>query len=700
MKELSNNPKIRPQHLARKAIVYLRQSSERQVRENLESQRLQYALQDRARELGWKDVQVIDVDLGCSAAAGASPRLGFEQVIASVALGQIGIVMSREISRLSRRDKDWCQLLEVCQLFGTLIGDAEQIYDLSCMDDQLMLGIKGTLSVVELKVLQMRLVAGTEAKAKRGELVRLLPPGYVRDALDRVVKDPDQRVQEAIQMIFSKFRELRSVRQTFLWFHSAGVQLPVNRVKRSGRTLVWQLPTYAFVHSVLSNPFYAGAYFYGRRPSQVRWMDGQLQRRTGGVAPREQWKVFIQDHHEGYFSWVQFEEQQQKIRDNCLKTVGEPTASAVRSGQGLLTGLLRCGHCGRKMHVHYWGKQGTAARYLCQGDFSSGGRYCLGFGGSTVDRRFSEEVLQVLSPLGVEASLRVVAQRSLSQTDQQQALERQAQQLEYEATRASDQYHQADPRNRLVAAELERRWNVKLEELAQVKDALQQIAAERRSLSPEEEAKIRELGQAVPKVWESEHCPMELKKKIVRTIIQEVVVSLEKDTDCLNFKIHWKGGSHTALEMPKPVSGVGQKTAMEDLEVIRKMAPRYRDGEIARVLNKLGRRTATGQRWNEGKVESTRKRYELGEQKSTSASNDVLSLGEAARFCQVSQCTIKKLVASGRVKKEQIVPWAPWEIQRAELESDSVTQILLKLRQTGKLVIEGDVSVHQGTLFT
>jgi DNA invertase Pin-like site-specific DNA recombinase len=454
MKDLPQNPKIRPQHLARKAIVYLRQSSERQVRQNKESQHLQYALQDRARQMGWKQVEVLDLDLGSSAALGAPARLDFDRLIAAVARGEVGIVMSREVSRLSRRDKDWCQLLEVCQLFGTLIGDAEQIYDLNLMDDQLVLGIKGTLSVVELKILQLRLVAGTEEKARRGELVRLLSPGYVRDALGQVVKDPDQRVQEAIGLVFGKFRQLWSVRQTFLWFHSTGVELPVNKPRGPGRKLVWQRPTSAFIMNVLQNPFYAGAYFYGRRPTRLHWVEGQLRRRTITVSPPEQWKVFIREHHEGYISWAMFEEHQRMIRGNSLKCAGEPSVSAVRAGQGLLVGLLRCGRCGRKLHVRYWGKNGTAARYLCKGDFASGGRYCLGFGGSTVDRRLSEELLRVLSPLGMEASLRVLAQQSSSQCEQGQALRRQLEQLEYEAARAFDQYNESDPRHRLVAAEV------------------------------------------------------------------------------------------------------------------------------------------------------------------------------------------------------------------------------------------------------
>ena len=690
MQPLPNHPKIRPLHLERKALVYLRQSSDRQVRENLESQRLQYGLQDRARQLGWKQVEVIDRDLGCSAAAGAAPRLGFDQVIASVARGEVGIVMSREVSRLSRRDKDWCQLLEVCHLFGTLLGDAEQIYDLNLMDDQLVLGIKGTLSVVELKILKMRLVAGTEEKARRGELVRLLPPGYVHDALQKVVKDPDQRVREAIELVIRKFRELWSVRQTFLWFHDHRVELPVHQRRGPGRTLVWQLPTQPFIHHLLRNPYYAGAYFYGRRSEQIQWTEEGLRRRTVTLPKPEQWKVFIPDHHEGYISWVQYEEHLRMMRGNSLKCASEPTVSAVRAGQGLLVGLLRCGRCGRKLHVRYWGKNGTAARYLCKGEFESGGQYCLGFGGSTVDRRFGEELLRVLSPLGVEASVKALEQQRSSQTDQGQALRRQLEQLEYEAGRAFDQYNQADPRNRLVAGELERRWNLKMEEVEKTRQAVQQIAAGSRVLSSAEEARIIALGEQVPRVWHSQNCPIEMKKKIIRTAIEEVMVNLKDGTDRLCFTIHWKGGTHTEFEMPKPASGVGRKTAVEDLDVIRQMAERYRDDEIARVLNKLGRKTATGQRWKLQGVAMIRQRHGLGCQKRTPADANMLSRGQAAKHCRVSQCTIKKLVASGMVKNHQTVPWAPWEMKLSDLDAEPVRRVLERLRQTGKLNLEGD----------
>jgi hypothetical protein len=296
--------------------------------------------------------------------------------------------------------------LEVCQLFGTLIADAEQIYDLSLMDDQLILGIKGTLSVVELNVLRMRLLAGMEEKARRGEMIRLLAPGYVCDGTGKVVKDPDRRVQEAMDMVFRKFGEIGSVRQTFLWFHTQGVELPVNKSLGEGIKVIWQLPTHGFISDVLRNPVYAGAYVWGRRPIEKIFVEGKLRKRQGRSLRPEECRVFIRDHHEGYIDWESFEENNRLIRANSLVNTRDEAVGAARAGQGLLSGLLRCGRCGRKLHVHYWGKSGTAARYVCAGDFASGGKYCLAVGGSTVDRRFGEELLRAVSPLGMWPALK------------------------------------------------------------------------------------------------------------------------------------------------------------------------------------------------------------------------------------------------------------------------------------------------------
>src|SRR5215813_10789237 len=248
MSELLYSPKIKPEHLVRKAIVYLRQSSEKQVRQNIESQRLQYELAERVRSLGWREIEIINSDLGSSAAMGSASREGFERVLTSVALGEVGIIVSREVSRLSRTDKDWCRLFEVCQIFGTLIGDEQQVYDLNNLDDQLVLGIKGTLSVVELKVIRQRMLAGQEAKARRGELFKRLPSGYARDPVGKIMFHPDRRVCEAIQLIFAKFRELWSVRQTFQWFCDHDVELPANPIQ--GTRLIWKIASQSLIRDI------------------------------------------------------------------------------------------------------------------------------------------------------------------------------------------------------------------------------------------------------------------------------------------------------------------------------------------------------------------------------------------------------------------------------------------------------------------
>lgn len=391
--------KINSDHLRRRAILYLRQSSQQQVEHNKESQKLQYALGDRARELGFEDVEVIDLDLGSSAAVAAAEREGFERLIASVALGEVGIVLSREISRLLRTDKDWCRLVEVCQLFGTLLGDELQVYDPNLMDDQLILGIKGTMSMVELKVLKMRLAAGVEAKAKRGEKLQVLLPGYVYDGSKKVVKDPDERIREAIDLIFRQFRISWSIRQTFLWCHAEQLQVPVNKHGDGQMKIVWKAPTYEFINNVLQHPFYAGAYTWGRQPQQVVFEEGKLIKRKGQRRKAQESKVFIPNHHEGYIDWNTYEENIKMIRNNCMNLKNEEPGSPVRKGQAILAGLLRCKRCGRKLTVEYSGKRGTAGRYKCQAYNISEGSYCIGFGSGKVDKRFSRELFKVLSPL-------------------------------------------------------------------------------------------------------------------------------------------------------------------------------------------------------------------------------------------------------------------------------------------------------------
>jgi Recombinase/Recombinase zinc beta ribbon domain len=568
---------------------------------------------------------------------------------------------------------------------------------LNYLDDQLVLGIKGTLSVVELKVLRQRLQAGQESKARRGELFKRLPVGYVRDLMGKVVFDPDQRVCEAIQLVFVKFRERWSVRQTFQWFRDHDVELPANPIQ--GTRLVWKIPSQSLVRDILCNPFYAGAYVWGGRPVATLLVEGRLEKRQGATRRAEDCRVFIPDHHVGYIDWAAYEENQRMTRRNSVNWQGDESMAAIRGGQGLLVGLLRCGHCGRKFHVRYWGGRGTNARYLCKGDYDDGGQYCLGFGGASVDRRLGQELLKVISPLGVEASLRALEELSAGDAAQRAALSRKLEQLEYEAKKVFEQYDAVDARNRLVAGELERRWNEKLEEIETASQRLSSLNGKRYSLSSEEEARIRSMGENFAESWQSDRCPPTLKKMIFRTAIEEIIVRADAENRTLQFTIHWNGGTHTQLEMERPRSATEATTSLEALEIIRRMAVRHGDDQIASVLNRLGHSTGKGKRWNQNRVATVRRNYSIPGQRRALPDPEKVSLSEAARVCGVSHRTIERLVEAGLLRREQTAPRAPWEIRRVDLNVEPVRSIIERLLRTGKLRLQGGCSENQPALF-
>lgn len=694
----NSQTKINADHLARKAIIYLRQSSLSQVKHNIESQRLQYALAERASRLGFRQVDIIDKDLGSSAASGSRQRPGFQQLLTSVAVGDVGIILSRELSRLSRTDKDWCHLMEICQLFNTLIGDEETVYDPNQFDDQLVLGIKGTISVAELNMLRIRLLQGKEAKAKRGELFTVVAPGFIRDG-KQIIKDPNRRVQQAIMLVFNKFEELGSIRQTYTWFMENKIELPANKPVAGQIQLTWKLPAQTFIPSVLHNPIYAGAYVYGRRPIEKVLEQGSVRKRQSSIRLPDEAKVFIKDHHEGYISWETYLRVQRMIDQNGTNFQADEATLAVREGHGLLTGLLRCARCGHKLHVRYWGKQGTTPRYFCNGEHASGGKYCISFGGSTTDKRFAEEVLHIISPQGVSAAVQAIERLDNKHSDHQHALEKQLQQLEYEAQRAFLQYDQADPNNRLVVDTLEQRWNEKLEKVEQLKSTLYATQVAPQSLSELDKQAIFTLGQHFVEAWHHEACPMSLKKKIIRCLIKEIMVDVDHDQQLLNFTVHWQGGSHSSLTIPRPLpANQAHKTAIEDLEVIEKMAARYSDAEIAQVLSKLGRKTGKGNRWTQSSVRLIRRKYEFKPAANQQA-DGILNMAQAKRYCGVSDSTIMRLITDKILPAKQVVPFAPYEIKQSDLDSEPVSSILKTLKETGKLKLKGGTPENQKDLF-
>src|SRR5580658_9166914 len=540
--------------------------------------------------------------------------------------------------------------------------------------------------------------AGQESKARRGELFKRLPVGYVLDTMGKVAFHHDRRVHEALQLVFMKFRERWSVRQTFQWFRDHDIELPANPIQ--GTRLVWKIPTQSLVRDILINPFYAGAYVWGRRPVTTLFVDGRLEKRQSALRRAEECRVFIPDHHQGYIDWATYEENQRMTRRNSVNWQGDESMAAIRAGQGLLVGLLRCGQCGRKLHVRYWGGRGTHARYLCKGDYDDGGQYCIGFGGSSVDRRVGQELLKVIAPLGVEASLRALEELSADGSAQRAALSRKLEQLVYEARKAFEQYDAVDARNRLAASELERRWNGKLEEIEAVKQRLSGLETERCSLSPEEEIRIRSMGDHFAGVWQSNHCPPTLKKMIFRTAIEEIIVRTDQDRKNLELLIHWKGGAHTQLAMERPRSATETATPMEALEIIRRMAVRYGDDQIASVLNRRGYSTGKGKRWNQTRVATARRNHSIAGQKRALHDPERVSLSEAARICGVSHHTIQRLVEAGLLKREQITPRAPWEVSRRDLDAEPIRSVIERLHRTGKLIRQGGCAGDQLALFT
>jgi DNA invertase Pin-like site-specific DNA recombinase len=449
--------KITPDHLARGAFVYVRQSTAMQVIHNLESQRRQYGLADRARQLGWQDVEVIDDDLGRS--GGGARRPGFERLLAAICEGRVGAVMSVEASRLARNGRDWHTLLEFCGLVGTVIIDEDGVYDPASPNDRLLLGMKGTMSEMELSVFRQRSIEAMKQKAGRGELFLTVAVGYVKGGRDNVEKDPDRRVQEAIALVFRKFTELQTIRQVLVWFRQEKIPLPVLTVGDAADRIIWRAPVYPTLHHILTNPVYAGAYAFGRRTMRVVIENGRKRIIRSMQRDWRSWGVLIQDHHEGYIPWTEFERNQRLIADNAN---GKRFMSrgAIRRGEALLSGLLRCARCGRKLHVRY---SDGAARYQCVGAFNQlAAARCIIFSAARPDRMVSKEVLDRLQPLGVEAALAGIDARSKRSSEKRDQLEFALRQARYEAARAQRQYDAIDPENRLVAGELERRWNERL----------------------------------------------------------------------------------------------------------------------------------------------------------------------------------------------------------------------------------------------
>lgn len=657
--------KINADHLARRACVYIRQSTPDQVRHNLESQRRQYSLVDRARALGWQDVDVIDDDLGVSGSGMHRP--GFERLLHALCDGQVGAVFSIEASRLARNGRDWHTLLEFCSVVGALLIDAETVYDPRLTNDRLLLGMKGTISEMELASFRERAHAALRQKAERGALVRRVPIGYIKGSDDRIEKDPDARVSSTIHLIFRKFVELGSVRQVFFWLDQQQIQLPAARGPETGREIVWQPARYHAVLSVLQNPVYAGAYAYGRSKTMVRLEDGQKRVRRQRQRRREDWTVLILDHHEGYIDWDAYQSNQMMIADND-NARGAAVRGSVKHGEALLAGLLRCGHCGAKLLAQY--PRPGVIRYQCSGYLLNRDRACcVMFGGLRADRLVSEQLLQCLTPFGSEAAIEAIESlRGASDVrNQQKALA--VEQARYEVIRARRQYDAVDPANRLVAAELERRWNQALTTEAQLEAEFAALQQNReRPLTDAQKREILAFARDLPGLWDNPRSSPEHKKRLLRIALKEIVATSEEET--IRLVVHWEGGDHTQVEFPKIRSGRHRYVTDDDLvEIVRRLARIEPDARIASILNRNQRRTAHGQSWTAKRVCSLRNNYAIpvyreGERQA----RDEMSVSEVAAVLGVTPTTVLRLIQQKRLPATQPCVGAPWILRRANVE--------------------------------
>ena len=653
--------KITPDHLARAAYVYVRQSTAGQIKHNHESRRRQYALAERARRLGWAEVVVIDDDLGRSGSGVARP--GFERLLLAICEGRVGAVLAVEASRLARNGRDWHTLLEFCALVGCLLADEDGLYDPRLPNDRLLLGMKGTMSEMELSILRQRSFEALQQKARRGELFLTVAVGYVKLRHDCIEIDPDLRVREAISLVFRKFAEFQSIRQVHLWLRQEEIELPAVRYGPEDRRIVWKLPVYNTVHHMVTNPIYAGAYAFGRTGSRTRLEAGRKRVTRGVRRARDEWQVLIPEHHEGYISWAEYERNQRLIADNA-NCKGLMVRGAVRRGEALLAGLFRCGHCGRKLHVAYSGKNGNTARYHCKGaQLNHGTQRCISFGALRVDQAVGAEVTRLLQPLGVTAALQAIETRNAEAAETLRQAELALEQARYEAVRARRQYDVVDPGNRLVAAELERRWNERLLSVRQLEDRLAALQACRVSeLTPDERAGFLALGADLERAWEHPKATPETRKRILRTVLSEIVVKLQGEQ--IQMLVHWQGGDHTALTVRKNRSGSHRWTTDASTgDLIRELARLLRDGAIAAILNRTGKRTGKGNTWTEARVRSFRTShgitvYRAGER----IERGELTLEEAAARLSVSKMTILRLIRRGVIQAHQACKGVPWFI--------------------------------------
>ena len=657
---MKNDTKIATFHLSRKAYIYIRQSSDHQVRNHIESKERQYELVDLARKQLWDEqsIIVIDDDQGTSAKSTAG-RSGFARLVADVALGKVGIVFGIEVSRLARNNRDWYQLLDLCALAGTLIGDTDGVYDPSCFNDRLLLGLKGTMSEAELHMLKNRLQQGINHKARKGELKFHLPVGYQFDENGGILKSPDEQVTHILDLTFKKFFEIGTINGVLKYFLENNLLFP--RSPSSTSKIRWVRPYLKAIRDTLLNPLYTGAYVFGRT-KVVKELDEHGDLRTRQKPQEiEDWDVLIHDHHAGYISWDEYLKIRQQVENNAAAAKGQPSQVA-REGSALLQGLARCGKCGRGMHVNYHG-QGSRSypRYVCNtASRNYSGNHCQSIGGRKIDQAVADTFLEVVSPASLNVHLQALEQIQQEQDAALKPLELQLERAQYESDRAFRQFDAVEPENRLVARTLERQWNESLKCLEELKACI----TERRKSFEQQFSKIeleqsRSLAYDLPTVWNT--APSKDQKRLLKTAVEEVLLT-KNDPDIM-VKIVWAGGAVTEKMVHLPKVRSERATSLDVVDLVRRLAEKFTDNQIARILIRQGHQTPTGLPYDTHRVANLRRTYGIPPYKEPKDEQPIsYTAQQASQILQVSLPTIHNWLNAGFIKGRQVSKGAPWEI--------------------------------------
>jgi DNA invertase Pin-like site-specific DNA recombinase len=679
---MTDPSKIKPAHMQRAAFVYVRQSTPSQVEHNRESTARQYALVDRACQLGWSNEQVvvIDEDLGLSGAT-TDKRSGFTRMTSEVALNHVGIILGLEVSRLARNNADWYRLLELCGLTDTLIGDNDGVYHPALFNDRLLLGLKGTMSEAELHIIRARLEGGIRNKAGRGELRRGLPVGFVWGETDgEVLFHPDEAILHAIRNVFERFAEFGSARRVWLWFRSEGLSFPLQHAPSGGLDPIrWVSVTYTAIHRVLTNPVYAGAYAYGKSRRE-RYVDeqGAVRKRTRHL-PIEQWPVLIPNHHPGFIDWATFQAIQARL-DTNTRPMPHQAGGAVREGSALLQGLVSCGHCGRRLHTHYRGRNSTPAYHCVGKDLVNGrGVYCLNIGGPAIEQAVADAFLKAITPAAIQATVISVQQLQANHDAALAQWRLEVERLRYEAHKAERRYRLVEPENRLVSRGLESEWERRLRDVAAAETELGRREGQQPStIGPEQVKRIQLLGTDLRHVWTAATTTDRDRKELLRTLLEEVVVAVKRAERQAHLTLRWRGGAITTLDVAVPgYRPSGPRTDEDTIALLPRLAALYPDGIIAGIFNRQGRKTATGERFTANQVGSLRRYRNIPcyQPPDGLLDGEVVTIRKAAQILGLNTSTIHRWLNDGFIAGEQVTPGAPWQIRITdELRSRVVEQ--------------------------